>query len=690
LASLTTDIIGRVERMPLRPSSDNALMPLFEAVHNALHAVDDRFKEQAGQEGRIDVTVHREDFSVEESPVTGFTIEDNGIGLDDENYRSFLRPDSRHKVKRGGKGIGRLGWLKVFSIIEVDTTYQGEQALQHRSFNFRLTEEDQVHDCEQLRETCPKTTGTRVSLQDYKGSFINRCPPDPDSILQKLAAHFLTVVVADNPVAITVTDGSLHVRLDKFIDIRVNDIDPVTLKLEAEPEEQTFELRHLRIAKKFKPAKGFNRVLMFGHDRSVDGSIIDNTIGLTLLDNDEIYIGCISSPYLDRHVNSERTAFTLSDDEMTDIKRQLTPKMNEFLKIQVDKVLEAKRRVTELLIHIYPQFLFLRDEMEDFISKKLKAATRRPEDVFIEMARARYRRQTKVNKLEHDIKKKGKMKEQIDASVAAYRGMVNQDQKGVLAEYVMRRKAVLDVFSSVQEYDEQEKETHYREAIIHSLICPMGTDSTKIDFEDHNLWMIDDRLAFYAYFNSDRRLSKFVDSTSDDRPDLTFFYDTCFSWRGEGEQSNSVVIVEFKKPMRDDYSGNENPLRQVSEYVTKLKTSDKIMNARGRKAGAYLKTASYHCYIIADLTPTLVRELQHFSLRNTPDGEGRVGYVGNENAYVEIIPYDKLLREARLRQAIFFQKLGLTDFDPDVNASAEAVQELDAEMAEAGIEEEGD
>jgi hypothetical protein len=74
-------------------------------------------------------------------------------------------------------------------------------------------------------------------------------------------------------------------------------------------------------------------------------------------------------------------------------------------------------------------------------------------------------------------------------------------------------------------------------------------------------------------------------------------------------------------------------------------------------------------------------------LRNTPDGEGRIGYVGNENAYVEIIPYDKLLREARLRQAIFFQKLGLTDFDPDVNASAEAVQELDSEMAEAGIDE---
>jgi len=30
---------------------------------------------------------------------------------------------------------------------------------------------------------------------------------------------------------------------------------------------------------------------------------------------------------------------------------------------------------------------------------------------------------------------------------------------------------------------------------------------------------------------------------------------------------------------------------------------------------------------------------------------------------VEIIPYDKLLRDVKLRQGIFFQKLGLTDLD---------------------------
>ena len=43
MTDLSPDFVGRVERLSLRPTSDNALMPLFEAVSNSLHAVDDRF-----------------------------------------------------------------------------------------------------------------------------------------------------------------------------------------------------------------------------------------------------------------------------------------------------------------------------------------------------------------------------------------------------------------------------------------------------------------------------------------------------------------------------------------------------------------------------------------------------------------------------------------------------------------------
>ncbi|WP_159013953.1 ATP-binding protein [Acidisoma sp. S159] len=660
-------------------------MPLFEAVHNALHAVDDRYKERAGAEGRIKVTILREDFAEERSEVAGFIIEDNGIGLDEENFRSFLRPDSRHKIVRGGKGTGRLGWLKVFSVIEVDSTYDSLDGPVKRSFDFRLTDDEQVRVCEP-RPACPSPRGTCVSLKDFKTAFLHKCPTDPDTILQKLASHFLLYVVADNPVSISIEDGSKVINLATYYGehIGASNLDEVDIKLDFEDAPQTFVIRHLKVSKRLRTGKGYNRMLLFGNDRAADESSLDQTLGLTLLDKDQVYVGCASSPYLDRHVNSERTGLTLSSDELSVIRRQLIPLVTGFLQEQVDKVLDEKRTTTVGLLNSYPQFLFIRDEMDDFV-KKLKPGSGSAEDVFLEMARARFRRQGRINRLGAEISKQGAMSSDIEASIDAYRGMISVDQKGVLAEYVLRRKAVLDLFGHLREFEDAEAEKPHREAALHSLICPMGNDSTKMEFDDHNLWMVDDRLAFFAYFSSDRRLKSYVDINKKERPDITFFYDTCFAWRGEGEASNTVVLVEFKRPNRNDYNGNDNPVRQIGDYVDYLRTSNSVTDSRGRSSPARLKGAAYHCYIVADLTDTLLREIRDFSLKTTPDGEGRFGYISGEAAYVEIIPYEKLLRDAKLRQGIFFQKLGLTDLDPDPLRHAEIPDVVD-QMAEEAIE----
>src|ERR1700761_5137596 len=105
MTDVSPDFVGRVERLSLRPTAENSLMPLFEAVSNSLHAVDDRFGENAYKQALIQVRILRSDFADEKSPVTGFIVEDNGVGLDEANFGSFRRLDSRHKMGRGGKGI---------------------------------------------------------------------------------------------------------------------------------------------------------------------------------------------------------------------------------------------------------------------------------------------------------------------------------------------------------------------------------------------------------------------------------------------------------------------------------------------------------------------------------------------------------------------------------------------------------
>lgn len=122
-------------------------MPMFEAVSNSLHAIDDRFAESAREKGRIDIEVLRKDPIDTASQVVGFVVSDNGIGLNEDNFKSFLRPNSRHKIDRGGKGVGRLDWLKIFNEIKVDSAYEveaGASKLEERAFDFVLAEEEQV------------------------------------------------------------------------------------------------------------------------------------------------------------------------------------------------------------------------------------------------------------------------------------------------------------------------------------------------------------------------------------------------------------------------------------------------------------------------------------------------------------------------------------------------------------------
>jgi len=53
VTDLVSDIVGRVNRLPLKPSETNALLPLMEAFSNALHAVNLRFGDDAPSKGRI-------------------------------------------------------------------------------------------------------------------------------------------------------------------------------------------------------------------------------------------------------------------------------------------------------------------------------------------------------------------------------------------------------------------------------------------------------------------------------------------------------------------------------------------------------------------------------------------------------------------------------------------------------------
>ena len=77
------DVVGRLRNTKLPISKP--LLPLFEAVVNSIHAIEDSGR----PDGRINIRIQRdgqkelfhEGDTEPHEPITGFVIEDNGIGF---------------------------------------------------------------------------------------------------------------------------------------------------------------------------------------------------------------------------------------------------------------------------------------------------------------------------------------------------------------------------------------------------------------------------------------------------------------------------------------------------------------------------------------------------------------------------------------------------------------------------------
>lgn len=85
------NISGRVKNFPL--PKNKPLIPMFEAIVNSLHAIEERKREDPSfQSGKISIALLRDEqqsFIGELPTIEGFTISDNGIGFNDRNMSHF-------------------------------------------------------------------------------------------------------------------------------------------------------------------------------------------------------------------------------------------------------------------------------------------------------------------------------------------------------------------------------------------------------------------------------------------------------------------------------------------------------------------------------------------------------------------------------------------------------------------------
>lgn len=656
---------GRIQNLAMSPSYANTLIPVFETVMNSLQGIQDRFADEWATRGQIVI----ETLCDEDGNPHSFSVTDNGIGLDEDNFNSFRTYDSRKKQKRGGKGVGRLTWLKVFSSAKVSSSFDNFVGTKTRAFEFVLDNEKPIRSYSLIDSTVPNQMGTTVTLQRLKDGYNSHCPKKTDTLAQRIAAHFLPFLLSDSCPAIILINGSEKVDLREYI--RQNTYNPKTVTFSVEGAE-SLSLRSVFINKSLVEEQK-HTIWFAANDRLVNSLEINNQTGvdtvISFQDNSVLYLGIVSGTYLDDRVTQERNNFDIPVDVFKAIREAATDKAKEYLKDQISIVIEAKARTIERVVQKFPRYAYLAKDSKE-LAQRLPLNRKTEEDVYREMSVFDYRETNNVVRavaaaITQPIAEGSKPKPDVPGSETALKDglealmrKVGDQERASLAEYVGKRKLVIDLLDSHLGFRDQETEQNHTEAAVHKIVCPMRVNSNKIEYGQHNLWLLDDRLAYYDFWSSDEQIKSYAKSSdSTSRPDLILFEGGTLLHRPGTTQP--VVIVEFKRPARNEYDDNENPVRQVYDYIRELR-SKTITDNDGRLITEIDESTPFFCYIVCDITPKVKNLLEDYGItQKLPGNRGYMGFNKDRIAYVEVLEYSKIVGDARLRHEAFFKQLGL-------------------------------
>ncbi len=679
--TLQTNLSGRLRNTALPLA--NGLYPLFEAVVNSIHAI-----EEAGllnEDGRITIEILRhpqgqlqfQDPKKKRGPdaleeILGFRIIDNGIGFTDTNMESFNMLDSEHKVDKGGRGIGRLLWLKAFKRVNVESIFTDSGGNQKkRSFSFNVTSGVANEQTEDI--STPTNRSTMVHLDDFNAKYRDHSRKTAKAIADSIVEHCLWYFIRKGSAPlITMVDAEESISLQELFDNHMYSSavsETITIK------NKPFELLHVKLRSNSISAHSLalcadNRLVteekIAGRIPGLYGKISDS-------DGEFIYSCYVSSTFLDEFARPERTGFEITESveglfEKTEIS------LNDIRNAVMDK---AKELLSEYLAMNRTK---AKERVDNFVAKKAPRyrpiLARIPEeelnvdpdisDKDLELTLHKHLAEIEAQLLAegHDIMapKEGEDKHEYTRRLQKYLEKAEDIKKSDLANYVSHRRVILDLLEWAIRRGPDGK--YAREDLIHSLIMPMRKESSEVFLDSCNLWLVDERLAFHDYLASDKTLAAMPISGSREtiEPDivaLNVFDRPILVSEGTNLPLASIVVIEIKRPMRNDSGSGEedDAIVQALRYLDRIREG-KVQTANGRLIPKSNDIPGF-CYVLADLTPSVETRCKVHDLKRTSDGLGYFGYKDNYKAYIEVISFDRLVNAAKERNRAFFDKLGL-------------------------------
>lgn len=679
--SLNTHLPGRLRNTPLPRS--HGLMPVFEAVVNSIHSIAE--VNTSATYGEIEIEIIRasqsslalEDMKNKrgappQEHILGFRIIDNGEGFHDKNMKSFETLDSEHKAKQGCRGVGRLSWLKVFDAVAVSSNFESEGGVvKQRSFAFNPAQG--VHNITLAEVDSNTQRKTCIHLTGFNSLYREKSPKTAGTIANSLFEHCLWYFVREGGAPkICIKDDLEVIKLAQvYEDYMFSSSKKECISLKG----HDFELTHLKLKTSVakQPYIAWCAASRVVEEESIAGKVPGLYGKIKDEAGDFVYACYVTSTFLDEHVRPERIGFDIeamsdslfSETELSlaEIRSEVIAASCEHLKAYLQESQRAGReRVEKFVSNSAPRYRPILKRIDEAKLSVDPDISDKDLDLLLHK---------QLSEIEGSLISEGnaimtfgagESPAQYKARLDGYLAKVDDIKKSDLANYVFHRKIILDILEQAIKKGADGK--YAKEELIHELIMPIRKTSGEITLDSCNLWLIDERLAFHNFLASDKPLSTMpiTGNSETKEPDicaLNVYDEPVLVAAGQEMPLASIVIVEIKRPMRNDAAAGEekDPVEQALGYLQRIREG-RAKTASGRPIPRSDEIPGF-CYAICDLTPSVIQRCKMLGLTVTSDHMGYFGYNPNFKAYIEVISFDRLLNAARQRNRAFFDRLGL-------------------------------
>lgn len=659
----------------IKLSSNEFLLPLFEIVVNALNSVED-----ISGRGQIQISIERDKdqkklFEGGEFsgfyPIKRIVVTDNGVGFDNRNFKSFNQAYTTANIHKGCKGVGRFTVLACFKKMSIKSYFKENDRFFERSFTFDKVNE--VKGGKHPKEVEPFVNNkTEIYLEGYYPAFYNKSNISTQQIIDKLVEHCLLFFLSANPPVIMYSDDQNNDSTFKLVNDEANTLiqyDKEVCIFKVNKEQ--FELYLLK-----ENAKKQNSLIFCANKRQV-GKSSNLTKVLPGLDTaitsgeERYYISAyVTGNYLDKKVNSVRNSFNIAQ---TKEDKDLDDKLSfEEIYAEIEKEIEdlysdhilfiEKQKHQKIAAYILnknnPRFeyKYLLNEKCAFKSIPSNASSEKIEEhlhrISFEIEKVRKKRIKQI------IAKKGIDQEDFSEEFKRLMSQEATYNKNRLADLIMRRKAIITLMRRFLNWD---KDKEFKlEQDLHNIIFTMGADSRSTTYNNHNLWLLDERLSFHTYAASDRKPRtnpENIVSLSNKEPDLMIF-DKTWAYFDDPDEIKSLVVFEFKRPgleMPEDTKLED----LIMKYFIDL-DGGSIKDSNGGKIQIESTTPKFG-YIICNVDKKVKAYNKNWNnFKETPYNT-LFKLLPDQNLYVEVLTFKQLLDNAEKKHLAFFKALEISD-----------------------------